>query len=100
MLALGVFQHFSILRETMGKGTEEESDTSSLILEVGMASENTSSSLLSGEATDPQVILLVTTSNYLEKLASKEFGNKLGLTKVVDQFCQQRANGRMPRSPS
>lgn len=93
MLALGVFQHFCILKENMGKGINSHD----------FGSRNGISEhilyLLSWEASDPEVILLATT-NYLEKLASKEFGNKLGLTKVVDQFFQQRGNGRMPRSPS
>lgn len=48
----------------------------------------TSSTLLSWEAADSEVILLVITPNYLEKLTPKEFGNTIELTKVVDQFCQ------------
>lgn len=41
MLARGAFLHFSKLKENKGRNTEEESDTTTLTVELGMASENT-----------------------------------------------------------
>lgn len=64
-----------IFKENKGRDTKEETDVSpTLTLELRMVSEHipyTSSILLYWEAEDPEVILLVTTPDYLEKLASK-----------------------------
>lgn len=40
------------------------------------------------------------TPNYLKKLASKQLGNRIGLTKVVDYQFASREEMSMLRSPS